>query len=98
MSKQKTSEWCGVRYCPSPSKVKGLCPTHYKEHMETGNHQELVANDEITRCFLKPPAYSPDYYKRIHRTFAQSLPIPEEQQRALARSLNRTAKNLGVVK
>ena len=98
MSKQKTSEWCGVRYCPSPSKVKGLCPTHYKEHMDTGVYQELVANDEITRCFLKPPAYSPAYYKVLHRKFSKSLPITEDQQRALTRALNKTAERRGVMK
>ena len=98
MSKQKTSEWCGVSGCWKSSASKGLCVKHYKEHNETGIHTELVANDEITRCFLKQPAYSPAYYKRKHRLFAQSLPITADEQRALARALNKTAERRGVMK
>ena len=98
MGKFRSSEWCGVPYCPSASKVKGLCGSHYKDHMNKGVFQELVANDEVSRSFLKQPAYSPSYYARKHRTFAATLPIPKHQQVALTQALNATALRQGVVK
>ena len=98
MPNMRSSEWCGVSGCFNPNHARGLCANHHNEYKEQGIHSQAVANDEINRWFLTKPAYSPDYYKRIHRTFAQSLPIPVRQQRALARSLNATAHRRGVVK
>ena len=98
MSRQKTSEWCGVVYCPNPSRAKGLCSTHHKQYTQDGLHTQVVATDEINRLVLKQPAYSHSYYVSKHRQFARSLPITKHQQLALTKALNKTAKNLGVVK
>ena len=98
MSRWKTSEWCGVSGCFNPSVARGLCATHYKEHTEEGLHTQAVANDEITRLLLQKPTYHKTHLSRQHRLFAQSLPIPAHQQRALTRALNATALRRGVVK
>jgi len=98
MSRQKTSEWCGVVYCPNPSRAKGLCSTHHKQYTQDGLHTQVVATDEINRLVLKQPAYSRSYYVRRHRQFARSLPIPKQQQLALTKSLNAIALRRGVVK
>ena len=98
MSRWKTSEWCGVSYCSNPSKSLGLCANHHKQYTEEGLHTQAVANDEITRLLLHKPAYHITYLSKRHKKFAQSLPISKEQQLSLTKALNRTAKNLGVVK
>ena len=98
MSRWKTSEWCGVSGCSNPSKSLGLCATHHKQYTEEGLHTQAVANDEITRMLLHKPAYHITYLSKRHRLFAQSLPIPADQQRALTRALNATALRRGVVK
>ena len=98
MSRTKSSEWCGVVYCPNPSRAKGLCSTHYKDYTEDGLHTQVVANDEINRLVLKQPAYSLSYHKVRNRQFARSLPIPKHQQLALTKALDATALRRGVVK
>ena len=98
MGRWKTSEWCGVRYCSNPSKSLGLCANHHKQYTEEGLHTQAVANDEITRLLLQKPTAHITYHSKRHRKFAQSLPIPEDQQRALTRALNNTAIKRGVVK
>lgn len=98
MSRRKTSEWCGVRWCDSPARVKGLCGTHYKQHHLNGEFPEAVANDEINRLLLKQPAYHITHLHLIHRRFAASLPITAKQKKALTKSLNATAMRGGSVK
>jgi hypothetical protein len=98
MSRRKTSEYCGVRWCSYPAKTKGLCGTHYKDHLNNGEHPEAVANDEITRSLLKQPAYHKTHLHLLHRRFAASLPISRKQRQELTKALNETAKKRGSVK
>jgi len=98
VSKMKLNEWCGVPYCYAKAITKGLCATHYKDHKAIGLHQDVVANTEITRDFLKPRTFARSTLVQKHRKFARTLPIPKHQQLALTKALNATALRQGVVK
>ena len=98
MSRWKSTKWCGVAYCSYETRAKGLCATHYKQYTQDGLHTQVVANDEITRMLLQKPTSHITHLSKRHRLFAQSLPIPAHQQRALTRALNSAARRRGVVK
>ena len=98
MSRWKSTKWCAVAYCSNETRAKGLCATHHKQYTQDGLHTQVVANDEITRQFLQKPTLHITALAKTHRKFAQSLPIPADQQRALTRALNKAAIKRGVVK
>ena len=98
MPKMRSSEFCGVSWCSSVSITKGLCGTHYQEHRKHALHADVVANNEIVRSNYHPSTRGASTWTTLHRKFAQSLPISKKEQVLLTRALDRTAKNLGVVK